>query len=338
VESLVRGSVMGDFWTNKRVLVTGHEGFLGSNLTLALVQAGAKVVGLDIRTRRKHSLFTPAEYKTFATVHGSVADYGVVKKLLVKHRIEAVFHLAAEAIVGRSLAEPVETFETNIVGTWNVLEAARKLGTVQSVVVASSDKAYGSHKKLPYQEDAALQGNHPYDASKSCADLIAHTYFHTYQVPVGITRCGNIYGPGDFNFSRILPDAMRCLAEGRTLQIRSDGKFTRDYVYVADIVSAYLLLAEALPGKKLGGEAFNVSDENPISVLKLLEKVNQLGKAKLSFEVLNQAKYEIKDQYLASQKARKTLGWKPTVTLEQGLQKTVQWYLAYFRAHGVPRT
>ncbi|MDD5491227.1 MAG: GDP-mannose 4,6-dehydratase [bacterium] len=320
-----------NFWKGKKVLVTGHEGFLGSNLTRQLVTKGARVVGLDILINRKDTIFTKDEYKQFITLKGSVTDFPLVKKIIAKYKIETVFHIAAEAIVGRSLEDPLNTFKANIEGTWNILEAVRQLGTVEAIVVASSDKAYGSHKILPYKEDAPLIGNHPYDVSKSCADLIAYTYYHTYNVPVAVTRCGNIYGPGDFNYSRIIPDAMRCLHYGRTLLIRSDGKFTRDYVYVEDIVNGYILLAEKLKELGLAGEAFNISDENPISVLKLLGQLSKISGKKLSYKILDQARYEIKDQYLASGKARKILGWEPEYTLEQGLAQTVAWYTQYYK-------
>lgn len=323
-----------NFWKGKRVLVTGHEGFLGSNLTRQLLERGAKIVGLDIKVDRKDTIFTKDEYERCITVKGSVADFSLVKKIIAKYKIETIFHVAAEAIVGRSLKDPLNTFQANIAGTWNILEASRQLGIVESIVVASSDKAYGSHKILPYKEDAPLIGNHPYDVSKSCADLIAYTYYHTYNIPVAVTRCGNIYGPGDFNYSRIIPDAMRCMHYGRTLLIRSDGKFTRDYVYVEDIVNGYLLLAEKLKKLKLAGEAFNISDENPISVLNLLGQLSRLSGKKFNYKILDQARYEIKDQYLASGKARKILGWKPKYTLEQGLERTVAWYNEYYKKTG----
>lgn len=320
-----------NFWQGKRVLVTGHVGFLGSNLTLYLVRHGASVTGLDVKVDREHSLFTKDEYKRFHTIKGSVASFKLLKDIIQQQRIQVIFHVAAEAIVGRSLQNPLETFRSNIEGTWNILEICRQLRTVETIVIASSDKAYGSHKALPYQETAPLQGCHPYDVSKSCADLLTYTYYYTYGLPVAITRCGNIYGPGDFNFSRIIPDAMRCIHTGKTLSIRSDGEFTRDYVYVDDIVSGYISLAEKLNLLKLGGQAFNLSDENPITVLKLLKKIDQISKKPLPYTVLNQAKYEIRDQYLAAGKARRVLGWKPRFTLEQGLKKTINWYMEYFK-------
>ena len=225
-----------------------------------------------------------------------------------KHSIDIVFHLAAEAIVGNSTRNPVETFTTNISGTWTVLENCRKNHSVKAVVIASSDKAYGSHKNLPYQEDAFLRGDHPYDVSKSCADLISYTYYHTYRLPVAIVRCGNIYGPGDFNFSRIVPDAIRCMLSGRKLKIRSDGKFTRDYVYVKDIVDGYILIAENLAQGRFSGESFNFSNEDPITVKSLVENIYALTGKKPLCQILNKAVYEIKHQYLASGKARKNVG------------------------------
>jgi len=324
-----------NFWLGKKVLVTGYEGFLGSNLTKALLSCGANIVGIDIRVRRKNTIFTSEDYKKIAIIEGSVANYRLVKGIIRNHKIEIVFHLAAEAIVGSCLTNPPRTFNTNIRGAWNVLEACRGIKTVKSIVIASSDKAYGSHKSLPYKEDTPLIGKHPYDVSKSCADLIAQTYFHTYGLPVVVTRCGNIYGPGDFNSSRIVPDTIRCVLGGKTLLIRSDGKFTRDYVFVEDIVGGYLLFAEKVQRLRLFGEVLNFSNEDPISVLGVVRRIYQLANRKPSYKILNQAKYEIKHQYLSSQKARKVLGWEPKYTLDEGLKKTIEWYkIHYFLGKG----
>jgi len=314
------------FWKGKKVLITGFEGFLGSNLTRALLRSGAEVIGLDIKTFRKETILTAQDYKKMTVYKGSVADYGLLAKILRKHTINVIFHLAAEAIVGRSHNNPRRTFETNIAGTWEVLEAARQQGGMEAVVVASSDKAYGSHKKLPYTENAPLQGRNPYDASKSCADLIAHSYAHAYGLPLAITRCGNIYGPGDFNLSRIVPDAIRCALSGQILDIRSDGRFTRDYVYVDDIVNGYILLAEKLKKLGLNGEAFNFSDENPLTVIQLLDKIRKIFNGRPDYRILDKAKYEIRHQYLASSKAVNRLKWRPMVSLEKGLKNTVFWY------------
>lgn len=320
-----------NFWENKNVLITGNEGFLGSNLTKILISAAAKIVGLDIEVKRKKTIFTKDDYKKIITVKGNVADYILVKKIISKHKIDVVFHLAAEAIVGKCLKDPLLTFSSNIEGTWKILEVCRNSDTVKSIVIASSDKAYGSHTELPYKENASLHGDHPYDVSKSCADLIAYTYFNTYGLPVAITRCGNIYGPGDFNFSRIVPDAIRCALSGKPIEIRSDGKFTRDYVFVEDIANGYILLAEKLQKLKLSGAAFNFSDKNPITVIEFVKKIYNAAGKKPNYRILNRAKYEIKHQYLASQKARKTLGWEPRYTLTEGLKKTVDWYRNFYQ-------
>ncbi len=318
------------FWNRKNVLVTGSEGFLGSNLTLALVNGGARVTGLDIRTNRRHSLLGKTDYGRFRLIRGSVANLGLVKRILADSEPEVIFHLGAEAIVGVCNREPLRAYKSNIEGTWNVLEASRLSGKAKAIVAASSDKAYGIHKVLPYREDAALKGTHPYDVSKSCADLICHTYFNTYGLPVAVTRCGNIYGPGDFNYSRLIPDAVRCALSGKTFQVRSDGKFTRDYVFVDDIVNGYVLLAEQLEKKKLAGEAFNFSDENPITVLEFLDSLYKALGKEPDYKVLNIAKNEIKHQYLASGKARRVLGWEPRHSLQSGLRKTVKWYTDYY--------
>jgi len=314
-----------NFWKNKRVLITGFEGFLGSHLTKALLTTKAKVMGLDIKIHRKETILLPSDYKNMEVYKGSVANYNLVKKILQKHSIDIIFHLAAEAIVGVSQQKPLKAFESNIKGTWTVLEAARQYGKIEALVVASSDKAYGSHKKLPYRENMPLIASHPYDVSKSCADLLVHTYAHTYHAPVAITRCGNIFGPGDFNFSRIVPDAIRCALSGKKLLIRSNGRFTRDYVYVDDIVNGYILLAEQLKKKGLEGEAFNFSDENPIAVLDLVNSIGKVLEKEIDYKILDRAKYEIKHQYLASSKARRVLDWRTHHRLEKGLRKTTEW-------------
>lgn len=318
------------FWKNKNVLITGFEGFLGSNLTGRLIREKACIVGLDIKTNRKTTILTKEDCKKILVVKGDVANFRLVKKIIDQHKIDVVFHLAAEAIVGKSLKKPLRTFSSNIEGTWNVLEASRLSNTIKAIVIASSDKAYGSHDKLPYHEDYPLIGRHPYDVSKSCADLIAKAYWHTYQLPAVVTRCGNIYGPGDFNFSRIVPDAIRCALAGRSILIRSDGQFTRDYVYVDDIVRGYMMLAQNIQKLGLAGEAFNFSNENPKTVIALVEKIFRITKKEPQYEILDSAPYEIKRQYLASQKSRDVLRWEPRYSLEDGLKKTTEWYMEYF--------
>ena len=313
------------FWKNKRVLITGYQGFLGSWLTNTLLESGAKVIGVDIVKNRKGSVLA-AKSKNLKRIKADVANLKSLTKIISIDKPQMIFHLAAEAIVSRANKDPIRTFKSNIEGTWNLLEIARKNKSIQAIVMASSDKAYGAHEVLPYKEDAALKGNHPYDVSKSCADLLAYTYFHTYGVPVCVTRCGNIYGPGDLNFSRIVPDTIRCVLKNKKLIIRSDGKFTRDYVYVDDIVNGYIMLAEQLQKKKLYGEAFNFSDENPITVLKLVNKMYKIAGKKPNYKIQNKAKYEIKHQYLDSKKAKRVLGWKPKVQLRQGIEATLKWY------------
>lgn len=314
------------FWYKKKVLITGYEGFLGSNLTRTLLKGGARIWGLDIKTFRKETILSKKELNKIKVIKGSVADLELVSDIIKKNRVEVVFHLAASALVGDCLKNPVETFTTNIEGTWNILESCRNNKHVEAVVIASSDKAYGSAKKLPYRENTPLAGENPYDVSKSCADLVAYTYYHAYGMPVAVTRCGNIFGPGDFNFSRIIPETIRCANSNEKLMIRSDGKFTRDYVYVEDIVNGYIMLAEQLRKKNLSGEAFNFSDENPVTVMKLVRNIYELMGKKPDYKVLNEARYEIKDQYLDSTKARKILGWKPKNGLTKGLIKTINWH------------
>ena len=314
------------FWKNKKVLITGYEGFLGSHLTRVLLNYGARIWGLDIKTRRKQTILLNKELDKINTIKGSVENFSLVSKIIKENKIEFIFHLAAKALVNECLEKPIRGFSTNIKGTWNILEACRDVKNIQAIVIASSDKAYGSHKNLPYKENICLAGTHPYDVSKSCADLIAYTYYHTYGLPVAMTRCGNIYGPGDFNFSRIVPDAIRCALTEKTLLIRSDGKFVRDYIYVEDVVQGYLILAQKIQRLKLFGEAFNFSNENPISVLKLVKRIYEIANKKPNYKILGTAKYEIRHQYLSSEKARKALKWKVETTLDERLEKTIKWY------------
>jgi CDP-glucose 4,6-dehydratase len=316
----------GSIWKNKRVLITGYEGFLGSWLTRFFLEKGASITGLDILTRRKKTILTKPELDSITIVKGSVENIKLLEHTCRRRSIEFIFHLAAKALVNECYIDPIKAFSVNIKGTWNILEICRQNKSIEGVIVASSDKAYGAHAKLPYKEDFALQGDHPYDVSKSCADLLCGTYYHTYQVPVCITRCGNIYGPGDYNFSRIIPDAIRCGLTGRQLLIRSDGKFIRDYVYVKDIALAYMRLAQVMLKNGVAGEAFNFSDENPLSVMSIVNEIYKCFGTKPDYKILNKANYEIKRQFLSSRKARHVLGWKPKYRMEQALNETICWY------------
>ena len=267
-------------------------------------------------------------------VNGSLEDFWTVERAVNEHDIEVVIHLGAQAIVGSALRSPLPTFETNIRGTYNILEAARMhAGRVKSIVVASSDKAYGEHDTLPYTEDAPMLGRNPYDVSKTCADLIAQSYHQAYDLPVGIARCGNIYGGGDLNWSRIVPTAIKAYHEGKSPVIRSDGTFIRDYLFVKDAVSGYLRLAEAVQDDSIKGQAFNFGNESPVTVLELVAQIQDLMEAHhLDPEVLGTAKAEIHSQYLSAAKARKLLDWTPANDLKSGLVETIAWYREFLEA------
>ena len=254
-----------------------------------------------------------------------------------EHEIEVVFNLAAQTIVGIANASPVSTFSANITGTWNVLEACRRSPRVKAVVLASSDKAYGTHRELPYRETAPLIGRHPYDVSKSCADLIGQAYWESYRLPVGITRCGNFYGGGDLNFNRIVPGTIRSLLDGERPIIRSDGTLIRDYFYIKDAVYAYVLLAEKLLQGEAGGQAYNFSNEIQMNVRELVTLLGELvGRADLEPIVQSNAPNEIPHQYLSAEKARGDLGWKASYSLRDALAETIDWYRAYFQTQTVP--
>jgi CDP-glucose 4,6-dehydratase len=260
-------------------------------------------------------------------VHGDVTDLPTIERTLGEYEIDTVFHLAAQTIVGIANRNPLSTFESNVAGTWRVLEACRRSPRVKQIVLASSDKAYGACDKLPYSEDTPLAGNHPYDVSKSCADLIAQSYANTWQLPVAITRCGNFFGGGDLNWNRIVPGTIRSLVRGEAPVIRSDGQFVRDYFYVEDGAAAYMLLAEKLAANpSLSGRAFNFSTEKQVTVLELVALISRLFGSSLQPRVLNEASNEIRHQYLSAVRAKTELGWKPLFTMEQGLERTIAWY------------
>lgn len=326
---------MADFWRDRSVFITGCTGLLGSWLTAELVQRGALVTGLVRDLVPRSRLHTEQWHAKINIVRGSVEDLSVLERAIAEYEIDTVFHLAAQTIVGVANRDPLGTFEANIKGTWNVLEACRRVGKVSRIMVASSDKAYGDQDVLPYDETTPLQGEHPYDVSKSCADLICRTYYNSYQLPVCISRCGNFYGGGDLNFNRLVPDTIRSALRSKPLLIRSDGTYIRDYFYVKDGALAYLHLAEQMHRPEILGEAFNFSNELQISVLEMVRKILHLmGKSDLEPVILNEAKNEIKHQYLSAAKARKLLNWEPQYTLEEGLQEAIAWYQNFLQPIG----
>ena len=264
-------------------------------------------------------------------VRGDLEDLAVVLRALNEYEIDTVFHLGAQTIVGTASRSPLSTFEANVRGTWNLLEACRICPRlIERVIVASSDKAYGAHENLPYTEDAPLQGRFPYDVSKSCADLISFSYHATYATPLAVTRCGNLFGGGDLNFNRLIPGTIRSALLGERPIIRSDGTFVRDYFFVRDAAEAYLQLAERMPGDAFVGKAFNFGTETPLSVKQLVARILELmDRTDLEPVILNQATHEIPAQYLDCTRARSLMGWEPRFTLEDGLRETIAWYDAF---------
>lgn len=318
------------FWKDKKVFVTGATGLLGSWLVDSLLKEKVLVVALIRDFVPSSNLFISKNNEKINIVSGCLEDYFVIERTLNEYEIDTVFHLGAQTIVKTANRSPLSTFEANIKGTWNLLEACRNSKLVQRIVVASSDKAYGSHPSLPYSEDMPLRGEHPYDVSKSCADLIAQAYFKTYKLPLAVTRCGNIFGGGDLNFNRIVPGTIKSLLENEPPVIRSDGSYTRDYFYVKDAVSACFLVAEHLERDEVKGQSFNFSNESPLSVLGLVKIITGLMKAKIETKILNISSGEIKHQYLSSQKSKTVLNWQAEFSIEQGLVETIDWYKNFF--------
>jgi CDP-glucose 4,6-dehydratase len=319
------------FWRDRPTFVTGATGLVGGWTVRHLLEMQADVVCVIRDWIPQSELNRSNLLSRVKAVRGDVRDQSLLERALGEHEIDTVIHLAAQTIVPIANRNPVSTLETNVAGTWALLEACRRSPAVKQVVLASSDKAYGEQPSLPYNESMALQGVHPYDVSKSAADLIARAYAVTYGLPVVITRCGNFYGGGDLNWSRIVPGTIRSVFRGQRPVIRSDGQFVRDYFYVEDGAAAYTLLAERLAGdRSLAGEAFNFSTEQPITVLELTALILELMDSDLEPDIRNEASNEIKCQYLDAAKARKQLGWGPRYPLREGLARTIAWYREMF--------
>jgi CDP-glucose 4,6-dehydratase len=322
------------FWRDRMVLVTGATGLVGSWLVRRLLAEGAIVVCLVRDWVPQSELVRAGLIDQVRVVRGDISDQKLWERALGEYEIDTLFHLAAQTIVGIANRNPVSTFESNVRGTWCAMEACRRSPLVKQIVFASSDKAYGEQAVLPYDEHTPLEGRHPYDVSKSCADLIAQSYAHTYGLPVTITRCGNFYGGGDLNWNRLVPDTIRAALRGNRPVIRSDGTLIRDYFYVEDGAAAYMLLAERMAADNgLIGQAFNFSNESRITVLEMVERILHRMDLRFEPEIRSEAVNEIPHQYLSAEKARRILDWQPQFTLDEGLDRTIAWYRDYFQAH-----
>lgn len=315
------------FWRHKNVFITGSTGLLGSWVIKYLQNTDANIISLI----RGSSFFSQNNQSIgITTVNGKVEDFECIKKILSEYKIDTVLHFAAQTIAPVANKSPLSTFETNIKGTWTVLEACRQSALVKRIIIASSYKAYGDSEKLPYTENTPLNGKHPYDVSKSCADLLAQAYYASYKLPLCITRCGNLFGGGDLNFNRIFPSVIRSAMLDEQPILRSDGSFVRDFFYVEDSVRGILRLVEVMNKKSITGEVFNFSNEKPIAVLDMVNIILKKMKSKYSPKILNNSTNEIHKQYLSAKKAHEILGWKPSFTMNQGINKTIAWYRNYF--------
>ncbi len=320
-------------WGGRRVLVTGATGIVGSWLSEALAERGASVVALVLDDDPQSRFYSAGISRSCVVVRGNLADIADCARAINSYECEVVFHLGAQTIVGTALRDPLECFESNVRGTYNLLEASRRLQPlVKAFVVASTDKAYGDAAALPYTEDMPLVGKHPYDVSKSCADLLSAAYHHTYGLPITIARCGNIYGGGDLNWSRIVPGTIRSLLRGERPVLRSDGAPVRDYLYVRDAVDAYIALAEATDRADVAGEAFNFGAQSRATALDMVAAIGHVMQVDPDPVVLNAATMEIRDQTLDAGKARALLGWRAAWDLDDGLRETVAWYRAHLTA------
>ena len=321
---------MSEFWTDRRVLVTGCTGLVGSWTTRALLERGAHVVGLVRDSVTGSELVRGGLIERIDVVRGGVESEPLLHRVMAEYEIQTVLHLAAQTIVGIAERCPLSTFEANIQGTWCVLEAARNCGLQPQVIVASSDKAYGEQRHLPYAEHAPLLARHPYDVSKACADMLALTYHHTFGLPVCVTRCGNFYGGGDRNWNRLVPGTIRSVLRGERPVLRSDGSNIRDYFYVKDGAAAYLHLAECMAGQpEVLGQAFNFSTELQVTALEMVERILRLMGSNLDPDIRAKARHEIGHQYLSAVKARTLLGWQPCYHLDDALRETIAWYVEF---------
>ena len=321
-------------WKERRVFVTGATGIIGSWLVKELLKLGAHVVALVLDADPQSELYRSGDIDKITVVNGRLEGFLTLSRAINVNEIDTVFHLGAQTIVGAAQRFPLTTFEANIRGTYNLLEACRlHKDLVKTVVIASSDKAYGEHEQLPYTEDMPLQGRYPYEVSKSCCDLLAQSYHASFGLPVAITRCGNVYGGGDLNWSRIVPGTIRSFLRGEPPIIRSDGTYIRDYIYVEDVAEGYIRVAEVLGAGRAHGEAFNFSPESKMTVLEIVKEIQRVMNCQhIEPRICNTSQGEIRSQYLSTAKAKRMLGWAPKFGLTEGLKKTVAWYSNYLGA------
>lgn len=318
-----------EFVSPSRVFLTGATGLVGGHVTEALLKAypGVQVTTIVQSMDPRSYLVQQGLDKRIGIYYGDIRDRKLVNDLVMREEIDTIIHLAAQPLVSVALQLPYETCETNFMGTLNVLEAARHSPNIRAIVLASTDKSYGRAVFQPYTEEHPLNALHPYDSSKAAADILARCYAQCYGMPIVVTRFGNIYGPGDLNFNRLIPGAMSALNSDVPLRLRSDGSMRRDFVYVKDVAEGYLLLAKN--AKEHAGEAFNITSNVNMSVLEALERISSVVGKQVPFVIENTAKHEIPAQALSNEKIQSRLGWQPPHTFEDGIRETHEWYKKY---------